>query len=82
MGLDMDALDSIFESKDYNNVYFNKSAKEMCQERENYFKNKEKDKTTLLEQWKWETYPYAYHWIKLSIIVYVFYLAMKIKTVV
>jgi hypothetical protein len=80
MGIDMDALDSIFESKDYNNVYFNKNVKEMCQGRENYLKNKEK--ATLLEQWKWETYPYAHHWIKLSIIVYVFYLAMKIKTIV
>lgn len=67
MGIDMNALDSIFEGIDYNNVPIRKDVNKFCEERSKYFVDKN---VSIFEKWKWETLPYLYHWVLLSAIIY------------
>lgn len=71
IGLDMPVLDMIFDSVDYNNVLPTHPINLFNQNKKLYEQKRQKGETSLIENWKWDTLPYMYHWMKFSSIGYV-----------
>ncbi len=71
LGLDTDALDKLFVTCEYNNILPQKSQEEYEKNRLDFMKNKNNNNVSFIEQWKWETLPYLYHWFILSLIGYI-----------
>lgn len=71
LGLDTDALDNIIDKLEYNNILPQKSPKEYEINRSKFMEKKNNNNVSFIEQWKWETLPYLYHWIILSLIGYI-----------
>ncbi len=69
IGLDMPALDEIFENEKYNNIPFSSSSYKV--DKNAYNKKLNAGQTSVIERWKWETMPFIYHWLKFSSIGYI-----------
>jgi len=68
IGLDMDTLDSIFRTEPYNNL---NNDNMYYQNKKEFEQRLEKGQTSMLERWKWETWPFVNHWLWLSSIGYI-----------
>lgn len=72
LGLDTYALDKLIVEPEYNNILPRKSLEEYDKNRLVFMNNKKNNNVSFIEQWKWETLPYLYHWVILSLIGYIF----------
>lgn len=71
IGLDMPELDKIFNTIEYNNVIPTRNVKEFNERKENFIKLLNAGNVSYIDKWIWETLPYIYHWIFLSLIGYI-----------
>ncbi len=67
MGLDMPAVDVIFNDVSYNNVAPTRALNTFCENKKEY----EKGGASFIGNWKWETLPYVYQWLKFSSVGYI-----------